>query len=167
MPDVLSPAEQARAARWVKDWLLKCEFVESETAQDAITALGFYIDKLDPLETVESLRAERDAAQHVAEYWREQFRLVCDESKDRKTEIARLRATHTEAEAAWERCRKPKLFPTSWQGENTSQPEGVDKVRDTEGREWERVGSEWRCRKMRKSWRHLIQEQGTVTEVLP
>ncbi len=60
MPDDLSPAEQARAARWVKYWLLKCEFVESETAQDAITALGFYIDKLDPPETVESLRAERD-----------------------------------------------------------------------------------------------------------
>jgi len=58
----LAPAEQARAARWVKDWLLKCEFVESETAQDVITALGFYIEKLDPPETVESLRAERDEA---------------------------------------------------------------------------------------------------------
>jgi len=62
MSDDLSPVEQARAARWAKDWLLKCEFVESETAQDAITALGFYIDKLDPPELVESLRAERDEA---------------------------------------------------------------------------------------------------------
>jgi len=94
----LTPTEQARAARWVKDWLLKCEFVESETAQDAITALGFYVDRLDPPETAESLRAERDKALEDVRYWRKAAK---DEHEARggteqalaeaKSELARLR----------------------------------------------------------------------------
>jgi len=80
----LTPAEQARAARWVKDWLLKCEFVESETAQDAITALGFYIDKLDPLETVGSLLVRLAAQERGAR----RYRAERDEARG---ELARLR----------------------------------------------------------------------------
>jgi len=110
MSDDLSPVEQARAARWVKHWLLKCEFVESETAQDVITALGFYIDKLDPPETVESLRAERD------ELWRE-VEQRDDELDKANDEIARLRATHTEAEAAWARIRKSVTYRTTGLGD--------------------------------------------------
>jgi len=111
MSDDLSPVEQARAARWVKYWLLKCEFVESETAQDAITALGFYIDNLDPPETVESLRAERDDARGELRYVRESFAQLsknfedlCCDFEQATVSIARLRSARGQDEAGRGRC---------------------------------------------------------------
>jgi len=206
--DDLSPAEQARAARWAADWLSDAGFDVSETARDAMSALGCHADdmdppvlsvreaadelvqhigrmldrwadmgsdhaarnrelwtplhrkadvladaleaddELDPPETVESLRAERDSARQDADgwetsaheiqdhcdaaladvtHWREQFRLVCDESADRKgqveavtveladtrtdlhkanAEVYRLRAAIPVADAAWGRCQR-------------------------------------------------------------
>jgi len=152
----LSPAEQARAARWAANWLAS----EAYVGGTAIVELREHADKLDPPETVESLRAERDAAladrmdfqrerYRIAAaldtqtqeldaamadvtHWREQFRLVCDESEDRKNDLVRLRSTHAEAEAAWERCkRQPRVWHTG-----DPEPEGVTRVRDREGDEW-------------------------------
>jgi len=117
MPDDLTPAEQARAARWAKDWLSDAGFDVSETARDAMSSLSFHADKLDPPETVESLRAERDAARdetkRVSERWLKDARERSEELfltkaalDDADATIARLRATHTQAEAAWGRCQR-------------------------------------------------------------
>jgi len=65
MSDDLTPAEQARAARWAKEWLTDAGFDVSETARDAMSALSCHADKLDPPETVESLREQVDA-EHAA-----------------------------------------------------------------------------------------------------
>jgi len=113
MSDDLSPAEQARAARWAADWLTDAGFDVSDTARDAMSSLSFHADKLDPPETVKSLRAERDKALADVAHWREQCevfrrywlgaRKELDAANDM---IARPCATHTEAEAARGRCSR-------------------------------------------------------------
>jgi len=91
-----------------------------------------YADASDSSETVESLRAERDEARAEVDeikastgYWREQCRLVCDESEDRKNDLVRLRATHWAAEVAWARIKpgasdtadlRVRRHPAHWPG---------------------------------------------------
>jgi len=137
MSDGLTPAEQARAARWAKDWLSDAGFDVSETARDAMSALSCHADKLDPPETVESLRAERDEAwaqfkrtdQLVFEVSGKLDKMRAERDKALRANerfageqeelvqalnklsaanytIARLRSTHTQAEAARGRCSR-------------------------------------------------------------
>jgi len=126
--------------------------------------------------SVESLRAEQDKvvaqfemvlvernkAREDVEYWREQFRLVCDESEDHKKQADEARArhatvsqerdglrgvlaaaaAHAHAEAAWERCRKPRV----WQ-RGDSVPDVATRVRDKQGDVWNWRGGGWTCRR--------------------
>jgi len=118
MSDVLSPAEQARAHRLSAQALYERNPNAFGASRYALREIADHLDPPAPPETVESLRAEQDRvvaqfemvlvernkARKDVEYWREQFRLVCDESEDRKSEIARLRTTNTQCEAARGRC---------------------------------------------------------------
>jgi len=172
MSDVLSPAEQARAARWAADWLADAGFDVSETARDAMSSLSFHADKLDPPETVESLRAERDEAlanartwEDLADGWRDRAIELRGDVREANETIARLRATHTEAEAAWGRCLKPK-FPRSWVGAACLEPEGVTQVRDCQDRLWLRDDGVWTRAGGFHSWWRLIEGYGPLTEVL-
>jgi len=130
MSDVLSPVEQARAARWAADWLGS---VDPATSFEA-DAVGYsrhrllqHAETIDPPETVESLRAERDEAlaemEEVGAAWRQEqimhqkawatIRNLQAELADTRTdlhkanaEIYRLRAAIPVAEAAWGRCQR-------------------------------------------------------------
>jgi len=63
MSDDLTAAEQARAARWAADWLNDAGWMSQfASASGAVDALKRRADEMDPPETVESLRAERDEA---------------------------------------------------------------------------------------------------------
>lgn len=114
MTDDLSPVEQARAARWAADWLVREGWAKPyAAATGAVSALLERADQLDPPESVESLRAERDAARVGAKGWEHravEFRRywlgVRQELDAANDTIARLRATHTQAEAAWGRCQR-------------------------------------------------------------
>ncbi len=96
MSDDLSPAEQVRAARWAREWLHERRFNEARVAMDQ------HIDILDPPETVESLRAERDEALADVARYKEQFRLVCDESKSLAVALDAMRDEQDEALAEME-----------------------------------------------------------------
>lgn len=107
MSDDLSPAEQARAARWAKDWLTDGGFDVSETARDAMSALGCHADKLDPPESVESLRAERDDARGELRYVRESFaqlngnfEAVCGERDEAREKLAHAEWVITDFQTA-------------------------------------------------------------------
>ncbi len=124
MSDVLSPAEQARAAQWAANWLGDHGYDSHRlSGGDAVAALRWAVDELDPPETVESLRAERDEAlfqfEQAAVDWRQEqiahqstqaaFKAACielDELRGVPATIARLRASHTEADAARGRCAR-------------------------------------------------------------
>ena len=173
MSDGLTPAEQARAARWAKDWLSDGGFDVSETARDAMSALGCHADdmdppvlsvreaadelvqhigrmldrwadmgsdyaarnrelwtplhrkadvladaleaddEIDPPETVESLRAERDEAlaemEEVGAAWRQEqimHQKAWTTIRILQAEVARLCDTHVDAEAARGRCAR-------------------------------------------------------------
>ncbi len=224
MSDDLTPAEQARAARWAADWVTK-EWGGQQTT--TALALREYAKSIDLPETVESLRAERDNAQANEAHWREQFRLVCDESACRlgdrnvardkleraecvirshsdalnamRTErdealranerfegeqeelvqalnklsaanytIARLRATHVEAEAAWERSKRQ---PRVWKA-GDPEPDDVQQVRDCYQFVWQRNcdNETWQCRGrylVWTPWRQVLAIYGPLTEVLP
>lgn len=121
MSDDLSPAEQARAARWAAEWLndagWKSKFAAASAAVDALKR---HADEMDPPESVESLRAERDKAltnartwEDLADGWRDraielrgEARQLRDELHKAKAEIFRLRFNHTEPEAARGRCSR-------------------------------------------------------------
>jgi len=112
MPDDLSPAEQARAARWSVEWLEDHGWLDQPAdASRAMLALRIHADTVDSPESVESLRAERDAAlQELAESRAAQDEGLAEVEElivrlaVTRAEVARLRATHTEAEAARGRC---------------------------------------------------------------
>ncbi len=104
MSDVLSPAEQARAARWAADWLNDAGWMSQfASASGAVDALKRKADELDPPETVESLRAERDTAltnaktwEDLADGWRDRAIELRGDVREAEAIIARLRATHDE-----------------------------------------------------------------------
>jgi len=106
MSDDLSPAEQARAARWAAGWLLR------HPDYGTVSVLGLldrHAEAIDPPETVESLRAERDTAMIDAKEalkFRRFWLKACADLDAASDTIARLRATHTEAEAARGRCAR-------------------------------------------------------------
>ncbi len=113
MSDDLSPAEQARAARWAADWLSDAGFDVSETARDAMSSLSFHADEMDPPETVESLRAERDEAlaemEEVGAAWRQEqimHQKAWTTIRILQAELARLHDIHVDAEAARGRCAR-------------------------------------------------------------
>lgn len=123
MSDVLPPAEQARAHRLSAQALYERNPTSFQASRYALREIADHLDPPEPPETVESLRAERDTAltnartwEELADGWREQFRLVCDESEDHKKQAdeatARLRdvlaadAAHAHAEAARGRCAR-------------------------------------------------------------
>jgi len=187
MSDVLSPAEQARAARWAAQALYERAPTSFQASRYALREIADHLDPPEPPETVESLRAERDSARQDADgwetsaheiqdhcdaaladvtHWREQYRLVCDESEDRNTEIARLRSTHTEAEAAWERSkRQPRLWH-----KGDAEPVGVNQVVDGEAGVWSRdADGEWTSPSAWVGvyrWDNVIGSWGPLTEVL-
>jgi len=81
MSDVLSPAEQARAARWAADWLT------AEKYRSGARALHNHADDLDQLVTVESLRAERDKVQEGSDAWQELATKWRDRCLERRDEV--------------------------------------------------------------------------------
>ncbi len=133
----LTPAEQARAARWAADWITRTvqnggDWMDKQNISGDITdMLWHHADRIDPPETVESLRAERD------ELWRE-VEQRDDELHKANGEIACLRATHTEAEAAWARIRKSVTYRTT--GLEEPQP----RVRDELAPNGEALREIWR-----------------------
>jgi len=116
MSDVLSPAEQVRAAQWAANWLGDHGYDSHRlSGGDAVAALRWAVDELDPPETVErcgesrNLQAELAAALRDNERFEgEQEELVqaLDKLSAANDTIVRLRATHTQAEAAWGRCAR-------------------------------------------------------------
>ncbi len=135
----------------------------------------------DPLrahaEWVESLRAERDKAltnartwEDLADGWRDRAIELRGDVREAEAIIARLRATHTEAEAAWERCKRQ---PRVW-GEGDSAPESYIRVRDKHGQAWvwqnyrPDHGSVWRTSDghLIGAWDWLCEHQGPLIEVL-
>jgi len=95
MSDVLSPAEQARAAQWAANWLGDHGYDSHRlSGGDAVAALRWAVDELDPPETVESLRAERDEARKTGEPFRRYWLGAPAELDYANDTIARLRATH-------------------------------------------------------------------------
>ena len=220
MSDDLSPAEQARAARWAADWLTS----EAYVGGTAIVELREYADTLDPPETVESLREQVDAehaawlsaenALHEANETVESLQDDCEElavrlgferaetARLRSThaenvdalneavkeyramfkaekaahelaiaarnqsmiELTRMRSTHAEAEAAWERCKRQ---PRVWKD---GEPEPLDLAAlvDVNGRVWTRTPgiTLWHTEGGAYSgWTPLIRT-GPLTEVL-
>ncbi len=188
MSDDLSPAGQARAARWAADWIARntlCGYSPDEVNQ----CLLAHASRIDPPETVESLRAEQDKvvaqfemvllernkARKDVEYWREQFKLACDESEDRKKQADEARARHAtvsqerdalrdvlaavaaHAEAARERAKRQ---PRVWK-DGDPEPVGVTVVRDTARQwncTWRKVSDDaWRCddHGVHYSWRSV------------
>jgi len=103
MSDDLSPAGQARAARWAADWIARntlCGYSPDEVNQ----CLLAHASRIDPPEAVESLRAERDEAltnartwEDLADGWRDRAIELRGDVREAEAIIARLRATHTEA----------------------------------------------------------------------
>jgi len=103
MSDVLSPAEQVRAAQWSANWLGDHGYDSHRlSGGDAVAALRWAVDELDPPETVESLRAERDKALADAAHYKDQFRLVCDEAKSLAVALDAMRDERDEALAEME-----------------------------------------------------------------
>jgi len=163
MPDDMSPAEQARAARWAANWLGDHGYDSHRlSGGDAVAALRWAVDELDPPETVESLRAERDEA------WRTRLRAVeklCqayDDMEEANVTIARLRATHTEAEAARGRCKRQ---PRVWD-KGDPEPKGVQRISDFDGGVWRKTADGLWGGGPLYSWAGLLYNQGTLTEVL-
>jgi len=97
MSDDLTPAEQARAHRLSAQALFERNPTSFHASRYALLEIADHLDPPTPPETVESLRAERDNAQANEAYWREQFRLVCDESEDRKGQVEAVTAERDEA----------------------------------------------------------------------
>jgi len=114
MSDDMSPAEQARAARWAADWLDQA-YVDQvhETSADDLRKIANFIEwyearpsrnhanSIDPPETVESLRAERDEAltnartwEDLVDGWRDRAIELPGDVREAEVIIARLRATH-------------------------------------------------------------------------
>lgn len=81
MSDDLSPAEQARAARWAADWLT-AQSVETGVP-GVIALLHKAADRLDP---------PRETSEDFRRYWLK----ACADLDAANDTIARLRATHTE-----------------------------------------------------------------------
>jgi len=112
----LTPAEQARAARWAAEWITRTVqnggdwMDEHDIAGDISRMLLYRADQIAPPETVESLRTERD------ELWRE-VEQRDDDLHEADREIAFLRTTHPEAEAAWARIRKSVTYRTTGLGD--------------------------------------------------
>jgi len=170
MSDDLSPAEQARAARWAADWL-----VGPSGGDPTSTKLRAYADEIDPPETVESLRAERDTAltnaktwEDLADGWRDRAIELRGDVREAEAIIARLRATHTEAEAAWGRSNKRQ--PRVWQKDDREPPQIVG-VLDVEGVQWIRVPSTGRWNPLvalwnSRLWHELLDDYGPLTEML-
>jgi chromosome segregation ATPase len=228
MSDDLSPAEQARAHRLSAQALYERNPNAFEASRYALREIADHLDPPEPPETVESLRAERDAehdawertedalrqcrderdeARSDAAHWQEQFRLMCDESEDRKRQveavtaerdnaiynadeadrwkerfageqeelvqalnklsaanytIARLRATHTEAEVAGERCKR---HPRVWKA-GDPEPLGVSRVQDDDGDQWVNTGNGWVMSGDGRAWCGVAMRYGPLTEVL-
>lgn len=115
MSDVLSPAAQARAARWAANWLGDHGYDSHRlSGGDAVAALRWAVDELDPPETVESLRGPSGIrpwptqirGRTLADGWRDRAIEHRDEAERLRVEIVRLRASHVEAEAARGRCSR-------------------------------------------------------------
>jgi len=106
MSDVLSPAEQARAARWRvgKSYGIHvysgdvpvATFFRAADARAAVVAYNAD-HQIEPPESVESLRAERDKAVADVAHYKDQFRLVCDESKSLAVALDAMRDERDEA----------------------------------------------------------------------
>jgi len=164
MSDDLTPVEQARAARWSVEWLT-AQSVETGVP-GVIALLHKAADRLDPPVSVESLRADLEdarAERDNAIYWRDHN---ADEADTAKAELARLRSTHTQAEAAWERCkRQPRVWDVY-----DHEPEGVQRVRDRDGDEWVSYDRRWCCTTGgaggKRAWRSILNYNGPLTEVL-
>jgi hypothetical protein len=114
MSDDLSPVEQARAAQWAANWLGDHGYDSHRlSGGDAVAALRWAVDELDPPETVESLRAERDEAlaemEEVGAAWRQEqimHQKAWATIRILQAEVARLCDTHVDAEAARGRCAR-------------------------------------------------------------
>jgi len=164
MSDDLTPAEQARAHRLSAQALYERYPNAFGASRYALGEIADHLDPPAPPETVESLRAERDSARNKlaqtecaitdylaalndmqderdnAIYWRDHN---ADEADTARAELDRLRATHTEAEAAWERCKRQ---PRVWQ-RGDSVPDVATRVRDKQGDVWNWRGGGWTCRR--------------------
>ena len=101
----LTPAEQARAARWAADWLVHHREYGTTPAP---RLLERHADRIDPPETVVSLRAERDKALGDVRYWRRA-------AKDEHEAWGRTGQALAEAKAELARFRTAR-HPSRWPG---------------------------------------------------
>jgi len=76
--------------------------------------------------------------------------------------IARLRATHVEAEAAWARCKRQ---PRVWKA-GDPEPVGVSRVQDDDGDQWVNTGNGWVMSGDGRTWRRVAMRYAPLTEVL-
>jgi len=121
-------------------------------------------------ETVESLRAERDEAlaemEEVGAVWRQEqimHQKAWATIRNLQAEVARLRDTHVEAEAARGRCKPDRVWHR-----NDPEPDGVNRVTDIDGDEWGKANGKWRHPHAgpSRAWANLIVAYGPLTEVI-
>jgi len=180
MSDDLTPAEQARAARWAAQALYERAPTSFQASRYALREIADHLDPPAPPETVKSLREQVDTehaawlsaenALHEANGSVESLRAeLADTRTDlhkANAEIYRLRAAIPVAEAARGRCRKPQVFVV---GDNRT--DALNRVLDAEGDEWYRDGSVWKEPKyphgVAWEWRELLEDFGPLIEVMP
>ncbi len=182
MIDDPTPVEQARAARWVTEWITrKIQATEdwvdvADVAGDIMYMLRKHADAMDPLETVESLRAERDSARQDADGWKSSAHEIEDQRDAAYAALARSRATHTEAEDAWARAKqKPQVWCAGDHEPPMTTP--LLQLLDKHGRRWSRWYTNcWCCHNEHGKqlpphpglllWRELLNDFGPLTEVI-
>ncbi len=182
MIDDPTPVEQARAARWVTEWITrKIQATEdwvdvADVAGDIMYMLRKHADAMDPLDTVESLRAERDSARQDADGWKSSAHEIEDQRDAAYAALARSRATHTEAEDAWARAKqKPQVWCAGDHEPPMTTP--LLQLLDKHGRRWSRWYTNcWCCHDEHGKqlpphpglllWRELLNDFGPLTEVI-
>ncbi len=186
----LTPAEQARALRLAAAWLhvTDCLPGDVDSLLRAVHALRCEADRLEPPETMESLRAERDELRRLldgideeglradtahAENVADALRAELDEAN---AALARSRATHDEAEAAWGRAKqKPQVWCAGDHEPPMTTP--LLPLLDKHGRRWSRWYTNcWCCHNEHGKqlpphpgllrWRELLNDFGPLTEVI-
>jgi len=170
----LTLAEQARALRLAADWLhvSDCLPEDVDSLLRAVHALRTEADRLEPPETMESLRADVAHAENAADALRAEL-------YEANTALARSRATHDEAEAAWGRAQQK---PQVWCAGDHEPPMTTPllpllPLLDKHGRRWSRwYANCWCCHNEHGKqlpphpgllrWRELLNDFGPLTEVL-
>jgi len=174
----LTPAEQARALRLAAAWLhvTDCLPADVDSFLRAVHALRCEADRLEPPETMESLRAERDELRADIAHAENAADALRAERDEANAALARSRATHDEAEAAWGRAQqKPQVWCAGDHEPPMTTP--LLPLLDKHGRRWSRwYANCWCCHNEHGKqlpphpgllrWRELLNDFGPLTEVL-